>query len=242
MHPERRLRRRRRRHLHAAGDPAHRPPLGRADRADRRPGHHLSRDRRARPAGAPQGAPRRERPAHGRAGWPRAATAWSSGRPTCRRRPGPARRGSCWARTTTSRPSDGSRRRRGVVMTCSAPDDCAEIERRHATGAGLLVDGGSSRGNLLSGEADEVILTVSRIAAEKSANPGYRAILRQRLQRHPRARPVHVGGRARVGRRRSARSAATSGPGATAAATTRSCGRACASSSATSSCTACSPT
>jgi uncharacterized membrane protein YvlD (DUF360 family) len=66
---------------------------------------------------------------------------------------------------------------RGVVMTCSAPDDCAEIERRHATGAGLLVNGGSSRGNLLSGEADEVILTVSRIAAEKSANPGYRGFL-----------------------------------------------------------------
>ena len=64
---------------------------------------------------------------------------------------------------------------RGVVMTCSARTDCAEIERRHATGDGLLVDGGSSRGNLLSGEADQVILTVSRIAAEKSANPGYRA-------------------------------------------------------------------
>jgi uncharacterized membrane protein YvlD (DUF360 family) len=62
-----------------------------------------------------------------------------------------------------------------TVMTCSAPPDCAEIERRHATGNGLLVDGGSSRGNLLSGEADEVILTVSRIEAEKRANPGYRA-------------------------------------------------------------------
>ena len=60
-------------------------------------------------------------------------------------------------------------------MTCSAPDDCAEIERRHATGIGLLVNGGASRGNLLSGEADEVILTVSRIEAEKRANPGYRA-------------------------------------------------------------------
>ena len=66
---------------------------------------------------------------------------------------------------------------RGVVMTCSAPADCAEIERRHATGQGLLVNGGSSRGNLLSGEADETILTVSRIAAEKSANPGYRGFL-----------------------------------------------------------------
>jgi uncharacterized membrane protein YvlD (DUF360 family) len=65
----------------------------------------------------------------------------------------------------------------GRVMTCSAPGDCAEIERRHASGAGLLIDGGASRGNLLSGEADEVILTVSRMEADKQANPGYRAFL-----------------------------------------------------------------
>jgi uncharacterized membrane protein YvlD (DUF360 family) len=62
----------------------------------------------------------------------------------------------------------------GRLMTCSAPRDCEEIERRHATGRGLLVDGGASRGNLLSGEAEEVILTVSRMSAEKQANPGYR--------------------------------------------------------------------
>jgi uncharacterized membrane protein YvlD (DUF360 family) len=62
-----------------------------------------------------------------------------------------------------------------TMMTCSAPPDCEEIERRHATGKGLLVDGGASRGNLLSGEAEEVILTVSRMRAEKSGNPGYRA-------------------------------------------------------------------
>src|SRR6476620_10997518 len=60
-------------------------------------------------------------------------------------------------------------------MTCAAPADCAEIERRRATGRGLLVAGGGSRGNLLSGEADEVILTVRRMDAEKQANPGYRA-------------------------------------------------------------------
>jgi uncharacterized membrane protein YvlD (DUF360 family) len=65
----------------------------------------------------------------------------------------------------------------GRLMTCSAPADCAEIERRHATGVGLLANGGASRGNLLSGEADEVILTVSRMEAEKGANPGYRAFL-----------------------------------------------------------------
>src|SRR5262249_28534663 len=63
----------------------------------------------------------------------------------------------------------------GTMMTCSAPGDCAELERRHGTGVGLLTDGGASRGNLLSGEADHVILTVSRMEQEKGANPGYRA-------------------------------------------------------------------
>jgi uncharacterized membrane protein YvlD (DUF360 family) len=62
-----------------------------------------------------------------------------------------------------------------TLMTCSAPPDCARIEGERASGKGLLVNGGSSRGNLLSGEADEQILTVSRIEAEKRANPGYRA-------------------------------------------------------------------
>ena len=63
----------------------------------------------------------------------------------------------------------------GTMMTCSAPEDCARIERERVAGKGLLLDGGASRGNLLSGEAEEVILTVSRIEAEKRANPGYRA-------------------------------------------------------------------
>jgi uncharacterized membrane protein YvlD (DUF360 family) len=63
----------------------------------------------------------------------------------------------------------------GRTMTCSKPEDCAEIERRCSTGDGLLRDGGASRGNLLSGEADHMILTVSRINEEKRANPGYRA-------------------------------------------------------------------
>jgi uncharacterized membrane protein YvlD (DUF360 family) len=63
------------------------------------------------------------------------------------------------------------------IVTCSSPADCAEIEARRATGIGLLRNGGASRGNLLSGEADETILTVSRTDAEKRANPGYRAFL-----------------------------------------------------------------
>ena len=65
----------------------------------------------------------------------------------------------------------------GRIMTCSAPADCALIEERHSTGHGLLADGGASRSNLLSGDAAQVILTVSRMEAEKKANPGYRAYL-----------------------------------------------------------------
>ncbi len=71
----------------------------------------------------------------------------------------------------------------GTLMTCSAPADCAEIERRHLdggglpSGGGLLRDGGASRGNLLSGGADRFILTISKIEAEKKANPDYRPFL-----------------------------------------------------------------
>jgi uncharacterized membrane protein YvlD (DUF360 family) len=65
----------------------------------------------------------------------------------------------------------------GRMMSCSAPAHCAEIERRLANGNGLLTNGGASRGNLLSGEAEHVILTVSRMEAERGPNPGYRAFL-----------------------------------------------------------------
>jgi uncharacterized membrane protein YvlD (DUF360 family) len=61
------------------------------------------------------------------------------------------------------------------IVACSSPADCAAMEARLATGAGLLRDGGASRGNLLSGEAEEMILTVSRAEADRGANPGYRA-------------------------------------------------------------------
>jgi uncharacterized membrane protein YvlD (DUF360 family) len=65
----------------------------------------------------------------------------------------------------------------GRVMSCSSPEDCAEIERRLTNGSGLLSGDGASRGNLFSGDAEAMILTVSHMAAEKRANPGYRAFL-----------------------------------------------------------------
>jgi uncharacterized membrane protein YvlD (DUF360 family) len=66
---------------------------------------------------------------------------------------------------------------RNALVVCSSPEDCAELERRHSVGEGLLAGGGASRGNLFSGGADHVILTVSRMEAERSANAGYRAFL-----------------------------------------------------------------
>src|SRR4051795_1935653 len=65
----------------------------------------------------------------------------------------------------------------GVVMRCSSPEHCGELERRRSTGDGLLAHGGASRGNLFSGDADHVILTVSRMDEERRANPGYRSFL-----------------------------------------------------------------
>jgi uncharacterized membrane protein YvlD (DUF360 family) len=63
------------------------------------------------------------------------------------------------------------------LVTCSDPHDCAEIERRHRSGKDLLAGGGASRGNLLSGGGDAAVLTVSRLAEERSPNPGYRSFL-----------------------------------------------------------------
>ena len=65
----------------------------------------------------------------------------------------------------------------GKVVSCSSPQDCADIEQRLASGIGLLTERGASRGNLFSGEAEAMILTVSKMGAEKRANPGYRSFL-----------------------------------------------------------------
>ncbi|HSD78986.1 MAG TPA: phage holin family protein, partial [Solirubrobacteraceae bacterium] len=92
----------------------------------------------------------------------------------------------------------------GRLMACSSPGDCAELERRHANGRGLLAGGGTSRGNLLSGEADETILTVSRMGEELRPNPGYRAFLANAHNVRP--RPARARGarqpQPRDGRRR----------------------------------------
>jgi uncharacterized membrane protein YvlD (DUF360 family) len=54
---------------------------------------------------------------------------------------------------------------RDHVMACAHPRDAAEIERRHSDGKGLLACDGASRGNLFTGDAEHVSLTMSSVPA-----------------------------------------------------------------------------
>ena len=55
----------------------------------------------------------------------------------------------------------------GRVLVTNRPGDAAELEGRHSTGAGLLVDGGASRANVFSGDAPDVMFTFSAAAETK---------------------------------------------------------------------------
>ena len=141
------------------------------------PGHHLPRDRRARAPDAARGDARRQRAEHGQLDRRRRLPPRRVGdRPVVADR-ARARPGSCSGSNENIPAFRWVEKENGRMLVCSSPSDCAEIESRHATGIGLLIDGGASRGNLLSGEAEDVILTVSRTEAERKANPGYRAFL-----------------------------------------------------------------
>ena len=80
------------------------------------------------------------------------------------------------------------------------PADCAEIERRHASDKGLLLNGGSSRGNLLgAGGRGDPHREPDR--GRETREPGLPDVLCERLQRHAGARAVRLGADHRVGRR-----------------------------------------
>jgi uncharacterized membrane protein YvlD (DUF360 family) len=52
---------------------------------------------------------------------------------------------------------------RGAAMVTNHPRDAAEIERRHSDGRGLLFSDGSSRANIVSGDAPHSLLTMSTV-------------------------------------------------------------------------------
>jgi len=53
---------------------------------------------------------------------------------------------------------------RDHVMACAHPRDAAEIERRHSDGRGLLAVDGAAHGNLFTGDAPHVSLTMSAVS------------------------------------------------------------------------------
>ncbi|SNT02750.1 Uncharacterized membrane protein YvlD, DUF360 family [Geodermatophilus pulveris] len=55
-------------------------------------------------------------------------------------------------------------KRRDRVVRVSSPTDAADIERAHSDGRGLLAGGGAGHGNLFTGDADHVSLTMSSLA------------------------------------------------------------------------------
>ncbi len=54
-------------------------------------------------------------------------------------------------------------RETGKLVTSSSASDVAMVEERLSTGEGLLAYGGTSRGNLISGDAPRSLLTLSRV-------------------------------------------------------------------------------
>ncbi|WP_219419294.1 phage holin family protein [Pseudonocardia nigra] len=52
---------------------------------------------------------------------------------------------------------------RDHIVACANPEDAAEIERRHSDGRGLLAVDGAARGNLFTGDAEHVSLTMSAL-------------------------------------------------------------------------------
>ena len=76
---------------------------------------------------------------------------------------------------------------RDHITQVSRPADAVEVERRHSDGRGLLAGGGAGRGNLFTGDAPHVSLTMSSLshvvpararadrAAATASAPGYYA-------------------------------------------------------------------
>ena len=52
---------------------------------------------------------------------------------------------------------------RGKPIVTNHPRDAAELERRHSNGKGLLYEDGASRANILSGDAEHSLLTMSTV-------------------------------------------------------------------------------
>ena len=122
----------RRRHLHDQGDPADRPPLRRSH-GHRRSGNRLPGDRRPRAAGPPARHARRQRAEHGALarGGRLPLAEWETDLSS---QTGASQAGILLGSNDDIPAFRWVEKETAKLVACSGPPDCAEIERRHATG------------------------------------------------------------------------------------------------------------
>ena len=193
------LRDERRRHLHAARRAADRPAPGRRASGPTCPGSSSSRSTgsRCRCSGARCGTATRGTMARWLAEGTHALTEWETDLSS---QTGASQAGILLGSNDDIPAFRWVDKESGLLTACSAPADCARIERERATGIGLLVErrleprqpalrrgrGGHPHGQPHGGREE--------------GEPGLPGVLRQRLQRHARARPLRLGGHPRVDR------------------------------------------
>jgi len=64
-------------------------------------------------------------------------------------------------------------KKQGKTVMSGNPKDAIVLEAERSSGKGLCSDGGSSRGNMFSGDASESMLTFSTILAKRDRGPGF---------------------------------------------------------------------
>ena len=183
----------RRRRVHAARDEAHRAPAGR-DRADRRARDHLPRDRRARAAGAARRDARRQR-----------ARRWRAGSP---------QDGYQLAEWETDLSSQTGASQAGILLGSNEDIPAFRwVEKERRADDGLLLAGGLRRDRAPPRDRHrparrrrlqprQPALGRGRrgdphrepLGGREAREPRLPGVLRQRVQRHARARAVLLGG------------------------------------------------
>jgi uncharacterized membrane protein YvlD (DUF360 family) len=68
-------------------------------------------------------------------------------------------------------------KKQGKTIMSGKPNDAQALEALHSSGKGLCSDGGSSRGNMFSGDASESMLTFSTILDKRDRGPGFYTFL-----------------------------------------------------------------
>ncbi len=91
------------------------------------------------------------------------------------------------------------------MMVCSSPADCAEIERRHATGSGCSPTAARAAATCSRARRRRRSSRSAAPTPRSGAEPRLPRVPRQRLQRHARARAVRLGDRPRDRPRRARR-------------------------------------